>query len=115
MERVLINKEFTAIYIKPHIGIKELEKYGFRQNPDSKFTYQWKPSFTCKDYEKQYYEDNDYLVYINSDGQIVLYPNQWFQLSGKIQTLLFDMITDGIVEKRTYEYDGFSYRKEVKE
>lgn len=96
-------KEFTALYIKPHIGIKELEKYGFRQD-ENLSSFSWKPSFACKEYEKEYYsEDSEYLVWINADRQIIIYPNQWYQLSGKIQTLLFDMFTDGIVEKKTYE------------
>ena len=97
-------EKYTAIYIKPHIGIKELEKYGFRQDENSLSSFTWKPSFTCDDCEKDYYtKDKEYLVWITHDRQIVIYPNQWFQLSGKIQTLLFDMFTDGIVEKKTVE------------
>ena len=110
-----MEKTVTAIYIKPHIGIRELAKYGFRQDENSLSSYHWKPSFTCEEYEKGYYpEDAEYLVWISHDRQIVIYPNQWFQLSGKIQTLLFDMFTDGIIEKKTYKC-GFDYRQEVSE
>jgi hypothetical protein len=110
-----MGKIFTGIYIKPGIGINELKKYGFKQDEDSLSSFTWKPSFTCKEYEKEYYQkDTEYLVWINHDGQIILYPNNWFQLSGKIQTLLFDMFTDGILEKKTYEY-GFNYKREVVE
>ena len=96
-----MEKEFTAIYIKPGIGIKELKKYGFKEG-DYSIPYYWKPSFTCKEYEKEYYpEDQEYVVGI-FDRQIVIMPMGWSQLSGKIQTLLFDMFTDGIVEKKTF-------------
>ena len=102
-----MKKTFTGIYIKPRIGIRELSKYGFRQDENSSSSFLWKPSFTCEDYEKKYYlEGDEYLVYINSDRQIVIFPNQWIRLSGKIQTLLFDMITDGIVEKKVLLMEG---------
>lgn len=106
---------FTGIFIKPEVGIEELEKYGFIQDENSLSSFTWKPSYTCKEYEKEYYQkDNEYLIWINANRQIIIYPNQWYQLSGKIQTLLFDMFTDGIVEKKTYEY-GFNYKREVVE
>ena len=109
-----MGKIFTGIYIKPGIGINELKKYGFVEGGLG-MGFTWRPSFTCYDYEKDYYrEGEEYSVYIMESGLIVLHPNKWFQLSGKIQTLLFDMFTDGIVEKKTYEY-GFNYMKEVAE
>ena len=108
-----MRKTFTGIFIKPGIGIKELAKYGFKEG-DYSLPYYWRPSFTCADYEKEYYQrDTEYLVYI-FDRQIIIRPMGWSQLSGKIQTLLFDMFTDGIVEKKTYEY-GFNYKREVVE
>lgn len=92
----------TAIFIKRGITEKQLKRYGFKKDKDG-YRYHWKPSYTCQEYEKQYYEDNEYAVDITSAGQIVIYPMGWSSLSGKIQTLLFDMFTDGIVEKRTME------------
>lgn len=86
------------ICVKPDIGIKELKKYGFKQKDN--FIY-WKPHFTCQAYEKQYYNDEtDYMVYLAENGQIIIRPNGWSQIAEKIQTLLFDMFSDGIVEKR---------------
>lgn len=94
-----MEKIWTALFIKPGIGIKDLEKYGFRGT--DWYAY-WKPHFTCAKFEKIYYSDQtDYTVKVIPNGQIVIYPNGWTQLSGKIQCLLYDMITDGIVEKRT--------------
>ena len=93
-----MEKTWTALFVKPGIGIKDLEKYGFRGSDCYAY---WKPHFTCAKFEKEYYSDEiDYAVIVQH-GQIVIFPNGWTQLSGKIQSLLFDMITDGIVEKRT--------------
>ena len=94
-----MGKTWTALFIKPGIGIKDLEKYGFRGTDISAY---WKPHFTCAEFEQKYYNNQtDYVVRIYSNGQIIILPNGWTQLSGKIQCLLYDMITDGIVEKRT--------------
>lgn len=106
MERV------TGIYLKEGLDYSVLEKYGFRVSG----TYAiWKPHYNCLEYEKQYYNDDiDYMVMINNSRQLTIHPKGWAQITGKIQTLLFDMITDGILEKKTFEI-GFNYFKEVSE
>ena len=96
-----MERTFTGIFVKPEVSMEKLKKYGFKGNYNYAY---WKPHFNCLEYEKEYYNDNDdYMVFVQS-GQIVIRPNGWTQLSGKIQTLLFDMFTDGIVEKRTISF-----------
>lgn len=99
-----MGKIHTLICTKPGIGIKELKKYGFEGN--NVFAY-WKPHFTCQACEKQYYNDDiDYEVVIQNK-QLIIRPNGWTQITEKIQTLLFDMFTDGILVKQVYdEYAG---------
>ena len=96
-----MSKTKTAIFIKKGITEEQLKKYGFKKDESG---YHWKPSYNCQEYEQQYYKENEYTVDITYAGQIVICPMGWLCLAGKIQTLLFDMFTDGIVEKRTMEW-----------
>lgn len=97
-----MDKTFEAVFVKPEIGLEDLKKYGFREGVDYPIFAYWKPSFTCSEYEaRQFYnEQTDYIVFIDVNKQIVIRPGNYTQISAKIQALLFDMITDGIVEKK---------------
>ena len=95
---------YEAVFVKGDIGLEQLTKYGFKLNsgfPDSSVRAVWKPSYTVNQKEKKYYtEGEEYYIWISNQGQIIIRPNRWEQISAKIQTLLFDMFSDGILEKR---------------
>ena len=102
-----MKKTFTFICVKPKIGIKKLKKYGFKKGDDALGLAYWKPNFTCQEDEKPYYDDEkDYTVWISSTRQIIIEPNGWTRIGSKIQTLLFDMFTDGIIEKKVFTVGG---------
>lgn len=98
-----MDKTFEAVFVKPEIELEDLKKYGFREGDGRVLAY-WKPSFTCSEYERQFYDgQKDYVVFIDHHGQIVIRPNNYEQISAKIQVLLFNMCIDGILEKRRGE------------
>ena len=93
---------YEAVFVKEDISLEQLTKYGFKLNSGSSVKAIWKPSYTAKQKEKKYYtEGEEYYIWISNQKQIIIRPNKWEQISAKIQTFLFDMFSDGILEKRT--------------
>ena len=82
--------------IKQGIDLKELEKYGFvklEENP-RKHKYSWKRTLGYDTY---------YELYVNRDNHLNIYVQTYrdgyIRIAGKLQSKLYDLIKDGLVEK----------------
>ena len=74
--------------IKDNVDLKELEKFGFKQNNhfDLFTRYEYKPdSSTC--------------LYIDEARILSVFPTYYDKLSSKIMDKLYDLIQAGLVEK----------------
>ena len=82
--------------IKDNVDLKELEKYGFKklENDYRGHKYSWKEEKGNWFYELYIAKDNRLSIRVISEevfSYIVFY--------GKLQTKLYDLIKDGLVEK----------------
>ena len=82
--------------IKDNVDLKELEKYGFikLKNDYRGHKYRWREEKSNWFYELYVAKDNRLSIYVQSDECF-----SYIRFYGKLQTKLYDLITDGLVEK----------------
>lgn len=83
--------------IKDGVGLKELEKFGFREVKEN----DWYHSYRGHKYVYERIKDDEtiYEVYINKDNYIRIYSDMMCTIAGTLQTLIYDLIQAGLVEK----------------
>ena len=82
--------------IRDEIDLKELEKYGFvkLENDYRGHKYSWKEEKGNWFYELYVAKDNRLSIYVESDSSF-----NYIRFHGKLQSKLYDLIKDGLVEK----------------
>jgi hypothetical protein len=78
--------EYECLCIKDEIDLKKLKKYGFKI--DYGGNYCWHP------------KNHDYGVHITDFRSVVIDCDGYITLGAQVQLLLFDMFSDGILEKK---------------
>lgn len=84
--------------IKDNVNLKELEKFGFREVVEED-AYHWFRGHKYIYERELYFNQSLYTVYINKNNYIKIEIHGGCIIVGSLQTLLFDLIEAGLVER----------------